>query len=411
MRSALQAAHLTPAALAAAAPASSGASSRYLGLPLSLISPRVVSLAKSIVAGQTTVYGKARALQDYLRSSRFSYSLNVRAGHDENALETFLFRTRRGYCEQFAGAYAVLARLVNLPTRVAVGFTPGDVRLGTYHVLGLHAHAWPEVLIGSYGWVAFEPTPGRGAPGAQAYTGVPPSQATSAGGGSSTGDASAATTTPTSTPTLPSAPPRTQPQEPTSSGRGSGSTPVGLVVRLGFVLAGAAALAALWLGLVSLTRRSLHRRRWRQARGPADQVMAAWADAAEALAGVGVPRLPAETLDEYGRRAEAALRHLGYRAAPPAGPDDAASQAVRALAADAVIASYAREGATMAAAATRSRVAADLLRQAVTAQAGLWTRLRRRADPSGLWQAWLATTGRGAARRRGTANDRGSRAA
>ncbi|TML41900.1 MAG: transglutaminase domain-containing protein, partial [Actinobacteria bacterium] len=393
VRSAVQAAHLTPSALAGA-PAGGNIDPRYLGLPLSLISPRVVTLAKGIVAGQTTVYGKARALQDYLRSSRFSYSLNVKPGHDENALENFLFRTRRGYCEQFAGSFAVLARLVGLPTRVAVGFTPGDQQNGTYHVLGLHAHAWPEVLIGSYGWVAFEPTPGRGAPGAQAYTGVPPSQATSAAGGASAGDSSAATTTPTSTPTTPTAPPNRQPADPNSSGRGRGSGALTALVRLGFVLAGAAALAALWLALLGLTRLAVHRRRWGQARAPADQVMAAWADAAEALAAAGVPRRPAETLDEYGRRAQGALSKLGYDGALSGHGDSPVVAAVRDLAADAVVASYAPEGATVPESAARSRAAADALRQAVAAKATPWQRLRRAADPAGLWQAWLATARR-----------------
>ena len=67
---------------------------------------------------------------------------------------------------------------------------------------------------------------------------------------------------------------------------------------------------------------------------------------------------------------------------------------MRDLAADAVVASYAPEGATAPESAVRSRAAAETLRQAVAAKATPWQRLRRAADPAGLWRAWLATARR-----------------
>ena len=70
-----------------------------------------------------------------------------------------------------------MARSIGLPARVAVGFTTGLARAdGAYSVLGKNAHAWPEVWFDGYGWVQFEPTPGRGAPGGQDITGVQPQQ-------------------------------------------------------------------------------------------------------------------------------------------------------------------------------------------------------------------------------------------
>lgn len=130
-----------------------------------------------VTAGATSSYQAALMLQDWMRDpDEFTYSLDVQQGHGNNALESFL-RNRVGYCEQFAGAYAAMLRSIGIPTRVSVGFTPGDNDgTGQYTVRGRNAHAWPEVWFDGIGWLAFEPTPGRGAPGATAYTGVEPEQ-------------------------------------------------------------------------------------------------------------------------------------------------------------------------------------------------------------------------------------------
>ncbi|MDE0654112.1 MAG: DUF3488 and transglutaminase-like domain-containing protein [bacterium] len=145
------------------------------------LNPALAALAAEIAADEEGPYDQALALQGWFREG-FEYDLDVAPGHSGDRLETFLFSERRGYCEQFAGAFATLARTLGLPTRVAVGFTPG-VAVETdaagftlYSVRGQQAHAWPEVYISGAGWVAFEPTPGRGAPGAEAYTLVPEQQ-------------------------------------------------------------------------------------------------------------------------------------------------------------------------------------------------------------------------------------------
>ena len=146
----------------------------YLDLPSSY-PDRFRQLATQITANATTPYDKALALQNWFRTN-FTYDLNVAPGHGETAIDTFLSQ-RRGYCEQFAGTYAAFARSIGLPSRVAVGFTPGDLGAdGLYHVRGRNAHAWPEVYLSGVGWLAFEPTPGRGEPGAEGYTGVPAAQ-------------------------------------------------------------------------------------------------------------------------------------------------------------------------------------------------------------------------------------------
>ena len=146
---------------------------RYTALPVDT-SPRVTELGRELTDGLRTNYDRALALQDFFRQN-FTYSTDVSTGHSNDRLERFLFEDRIGYCEQFAGTYAVMARAVGLPTRVAIGFTPGDRVGDEFIVRGTYYHAWPEVWIGG-AWVPFEPTPGRGSPQGVAWTGVQPAQ-------------------------------------------------------------------------------------------------------------------------------------------------------------------------------------------------------------------------------------------
>ena len=131
----------------------------------------VVELARQITTGATTPFAKAQTLQDFFRRD-YAYDTTVAPPSGPRSVEDFLFKTRRGYCEQFSSAFAAMARSLGLPTRVAVGFTPGVLTDGVFHVAGRNAHAWPEVLLDGIGWVAFEPTPGKSIPGGEGYTGV-----------------------------------------------------------------------------------------------------------------------------------------------------------------------------------------------------------------------------------------------
>jgi transglutaminase-like putative cysteine protease len=143
--------------------------------------PEVVgATARQVTSGATTTYEAALTLQMWFQD-QFEYSLEVRPGHGNSAIENFL-RDRIGYCEQFAGTFAAMLRTLGIPSRVAVGFTSGvPLGDGEFSVLGRNAHAWPEVWFDDIGWIAFEPTPGRGAPNAQSYTQLEPQQDTSAG--------------------------------------------------------------------------------------------------------------------------------------------------------------------------------------------------------------------------------------
>jgi transglutaminase-like putative cysteine protease len=116
-------------------------------------------LTLEVTKGADTPTQKAAAIQTYLRSSQFTYSTEQLPGSGYQALENFLLRDRRGYCEQFAASMAVMARLAGIPSRVSVGFLPGRQNGDLWEVSIRDMHAWPELYFSGYGWVRFEPTP------------------------------------------------------------------------------------------------------------------------------------------------------------------------------------------------------------------------------------------------------------
>ena len=106
----------------------------------------------------------------------FKYTLKVPSTQSPAALIQFLTKTKAGYCQQFAFAMAVLARLAGIPSRVVVGYTQGSfVGNDNWQVKTSDAHAWPELYFPGAGWLRFEPTPpnSAGLPG-QATAIAPP---------------------------------------------------------------------------------------------------------------------------------------------------------------------------------------------------------------------------------------------
>lgn len=349
---------------------------RALGLP-SDFPATVVDLARQVVGSAASPYEKALALQTFFQS-QFTYSLEVPPGHSDTAIESFLFDTRTGYCEQFAGSYAAMARAVGLPARVAVGFTPGEPDPGdprTFVVRGEHAHAWPEVWIAGAGWVAFEPTPGRGAPGAEGYTGLPASQDTAGpetapttdttappvGPDPTTGDGAAAPTTATSLGDLGAEP---EPLAPAEDGSGGGIPRFVVLVLLAVL---GLVLAVVLAGVAVAATRAVGRRR-RRARaaavGPEAVVAQRWQELTDLGPLVGVTRRAFET-----------PRELGTRLAHATGDTGAAALAdlVTRAAFDPV--GVGEEGAAEAVAL------ADGIGDALRATTGRWARIRHAVDP------------------------------
>jgi transglutaminase-like putative cysteine protease len=295
---------LDPQALeAAGAPPTGGAFAEDLQLPP--LDPEVKALAEHITAGARTEYDKAIALQNWFHGPLFQYSLDPPSdGYGAEALTTFLFETRIGYCQQFAGAYAVLARSIGLPTRLAVGFTTGAATgPDRYQVTDADAHTWPEVLFPRYGWLPFEPTKGGfQVPGTSSYAGD-----TTGGPGGGSPSAPATTT------------PGTGPATAPSAGSAGGTGGAGQAARAHAVSGtpravehpsgwawwwlpiGLGIAACGFVGAVLVLRRRHHRARRRAA--PGDRVVTCWEDVEALLAWSGVRRRSDETAVELARRA------------------------------------------------------------------------------------------------------------
>jgi len=122
----------------------------------------VYRAARRVVGSAQTPYAAVLALEAWFRQ-RGGFVYDERppriAGRP---LVQFVTRTKAGYCQHFAGAMAVMLRMLGIPARVAVGFTSGTLRDGKWIVTDHEAHAWVEVWFAGQGWVPFDPTPGRG---------------------------------------------------------------------------------------------------------------------------------------------------------------------------------------------------------------------------------------------------------
>ena len=122
----------------------------------------VLRVTRDAVAGAGTPYEQAVALQEFFRDPDNGFSYDERDPEpfdNPDALGAFL-DSRVGFCEQYASAMAAMLRVLDVPARVAVGFTPGTAQSDdTYVVSTDDAHAWPEAWFEGSGWVRFEPTP------------------------------------------------------------------------------------------------------------------------------------------------------------------------------------------------------------------------------------------------------------
>jgi transglutaminase-like putative cysteine protease len=227
----------------------------------------LVELTRDVTADADSAADKAAAIQAYLRGGDFTYSVEPLPGSGYRALENFLLRDKRGYCEQFAAAMAMMARVAGIPSRVSVGFLPGERDGDTWRVSIRDMHAWPELYFSGLGWVRFEPTPGS-------VTGSAPPWTLR-----STDDAAEpATDEPTAAPSASAAGPTAAPEEVPTGEQTTGPTTVGFPWGRTLLGTGIGLVVLLVLAAPATIRVRRRSARLTGAQLGDEQVEAAWAE-------------------------------------------------------------------------------------------------------------------------------------
>jgi len=263
------------------------------------------TIAQTRTQAYTEPYRKAVALQEWLRSDDFTYSLDRDSGSGSGELLHFLTEDRRGYCQQFATAMAAMARSLGIPARVSVGFLNSE-RLPdqSYLFRAKDMHAWTELWFDGVGWVRFDPTPSGAGTSAPGYTrgvlGTEEEGDGGTGGSTTTPNAPGATAGPQVAPQLP------QPQLPETVGTAGGAAEedhTGTVVAAVLGLLGLLAAIALVIPSALRRRRRAARRHggpeagWAEIRDTARDLGLGWSD------GVS-PRVAGRALTAYVATAE-----------------------------------------------------------------------------------------------------------
>jgi hypothetical protein len=271
----------------------------------------LTDIALDWTAGKTTPFDQAWAIQEHLLDPKeFTYDTGVDYRDDPQALVDFLTKTKRGFCQQFASAMAVLLRLIDVPARVAFGFVRGaKTGADTYEVTSDQLHSWVEVPFNGKGWIPFEPTIGDfhnpTVEGFGVKTGSPQGTggdicvnsarympSCSKGNGADSPSNSVSVSVPPSSPgSFATATPVVGP----STERSRGPWVVaGLIFLIGLLGLGSVPLVQ-WMG----RRRKLRR----AARHPRTLILATYDVFTQRAAELGLGRSRGETLDEYRRRA------------------------------------------------------------------------------------------------------------
>lgn len=135
---------------------------KYLELP-DTVTTRTRELVASIIQDAATDYDKAYAIEQYLRQFEYDLDVSDPPRRVEDVADYFLFELQRGYCDYYATAFVVMARMAGLPARFTTGFAVGrwNFATGVWVITEAEAHSWPEVYFPEVGWIAFEPTAGR----------------------------------------------------------------------------------------------------------------------------------------------------------------------------------------------------------------------------------------------------------
>jgi len=133
---------------------------RVLNLQLPKLDPRIGDLARELTLGSAGDMQRARLVENYLRKT-YPYTTELPQIEPADPVAYFLFERKKGHCEYFASALAIMLRNIGIPARVATGFQNGIFNpiSGWYLVRASDAHSWVEAWIDGKGWTTFDPTP------------------------------------------------------------------------------------------------------------------------------------------------------------------------------------------------------------------------------------------------------------
>ena len=132
---------------------------RALKLPADR-NPRAVALGRELRARYHDDQAIIAAALALYRDQPFVYTLSPPRLTSPHPTDQFLFQSRRGFCEHYAGSFTVLLRAAAIPTRVVTGYQGGERNPmdGFYLVRQRDAHAWVEAWLDGQGWVRLDPT-------------------------------------------------------------------------------------------------------------------------------------------------------------------------------------------------------------------------------------------------------------
>jgi transglutaminase-like putative cysteine protease len=302
--------------------------------------PRITQIAQDWTAEATTDYQKVLAINDHFHDGEFTYSKDIEPLQGQDALYDFLTISKIGFCQQYAVAEATLLRSLGIPARIAVGYQDGDLQDdNSFLVTTKDAHAWVEVLFPTYGWLPFEPTPGRGAiPNATAGSYLNPGNGPGSPGFAPPGQEGVTPITGPSGPGGPGCPdagvvPPQQRQllcqaerRPEHAAPG-GNVPLpsigtidvpdesGYSVPYGKIFLGLLVAFVLFLIVMPIVKAVMRRRLLRRSREPREHVLAAYRVFDGEAADIGLGRREGETIQEHRARLMATVAfsdgHLG----------------------------------------------------------------------------------------------------
>ena len=130
----------------------------YLAVPAS-ISPQLQDIASQLGGAGRDFDALVQQLEGFFLDQQLIYS-SENLPVTETPLATFLFESRRGYCEHFASAFAVMLRLMDVPARLVGGYLGGTYnQFGKFYLVTEdRAHVWVEALNDDGVWVRFDPS-------------------------------------------------------------------------------------------------------------------------------------------------------------------------------------------------------------------------------------------------------------